>query len=65
MGVSEIEEAIRHLSREELRRLEQWMEEFLAEQWDAQIADDLEAGRLNILLQSIDEEEAAGLSRPL
>jgi len=33
--------------------------------WDKQIEDDLEAGRLDALLDEVDKEHKAGLGRPL
>ena len=49
--VSEIKEAIESLSDEEFVRLREWMSEKDWDEWDKQIAEDLEAGRLDFLIE--------------
>ena len=65
MSVAEIEAAITELSPQDLARLMRWLEEYYASAWDDQIAKDLEAGRLDALLQEVDKEYNAGLAEPL
>ncbi|MBI2433296.1 MAG: hypothetical protein HYV26_10530 [Candidatus Hydrogenedentes bacterium] len=65
MGVKEIERAITELSPVELAELAAWIENYQAQQWDKQIEEDLEAGRLDALLKQVDKEYEAGLSEPL
>lgn len=47
--VEDIKTAIIHLSEAELRELRAWYEQFDAQQWDAQLASDVAAGRLDAL----------------
>lgn len=65
MGIIEIEAAIEQLPDEEVDELMSWLERYRAESWDRQIADDLDAGRLDSLLADVDKEYEAGLATPL
>ena len=65
MSIAEIESAITRLPAKELVELVTWLEEYHAQVWDAQIAEDLEAGRLDALLAELDKEHEAGLARPI
>ena len=65
MSVKEIETAITRLSINDLTELMVWLENYHAGMWDQQIAEDLEAGRLDALLDEVDKEYEAGLSQPL
>jgi hypothetical protein len=47
--VKEIESAISKLSREELHSFRSWFQEFDADAWDKQFAEDAGAGRLDAL----------------
>ena len=47
MSVEELQTAIAQLPPHELDRFSQWFEEFLADQWDRRIEDDILAGRLD------------------
>jgi hypothetical protein len=49
MGISEIENAVRQLSPEELTRFRRWFAEFDADQWDRQIEADAKSGKLDKL----------------
>jgi len=65
MGVKEIEWAITQLPAKDLAELAAWFADYCAEMWDKQIAQDLDAGRLDALLKEVDAEYQAGLSQPL
>ena len=65
MSIVEIEAAIVQLPAEEVDKLMSWLERYRAERWDEQIADDLDAGRLDSLLAEVDKEYEAGLAKPL
>ncbi len=65
MGIKEIEKAITQLPAEDLDRLLGWLEDYHAQMWDRQIEEDLESGRLDVVLAEADREYGAGLSRPL
>lgn len=57
--VQEIEAAITKLAPEDVVRLRQWLDEYEANQWDEQIASDMESGALDALadeaLRDLDE----------
>jgi hypothetical protein len=65
MDVKEIQAAIVNLQPDELKDLMAWLESHCAQAWDKQIAEDLESGRLDPLLDEVDKEYEAGLARPL
>lgn len=65
MSVKEIEAAIIQLPAQDLAELMVWLENYHAQVWDKQIAEDLEAGRLDALLAEVDKEYEAGLGKPL
>ena len=44
MSIEELQTAVSQLSPEELGRFSEWFQEFLADQWDRQIEDDILAG---------------------
>jgi hypothetical protein len=63
MSVAEIEAAIRTLPKEDLARFNQWYHEFLEEQWDEQIRQDVKAGKLDFLSEEARKEREAGTLR--
>lgn len=65
MNVKDIESAITQLPPSELEEFTAWFEEFLAEAWDEQIKVDVQAGRLDALLQQAEQEFEAGEAKPL
>jgi hypothetical protein len=65
MSILEIESAIQQLPAKELAELLAWLAEHHARVWDQQIEDDLESGRLDQLLDQVDQEYDAGLANPL
>jgi len=65
MSVKEIENAITQLSPPELAELSAWFADYQAKVWDEQIERDLDAGRLDALLEEVDEEYEAGEAKPL
>ena len=52
MTVTEIENAIQHLSAEDFSSLMFWIAEYRNEKWDRQIGEDYKEGRLNKLISS-------------
>ena len=58
--VEEIETAIEKLPREEFFLFTGWLSEKFAQTWDAQIEDDVSAGRLDELARAALEEHRAG-----
>ena len=58
--VDEIEAAIRKLPRDQFLRLHAWMKKTFEDQWDRQIRDDIDAGRLDRLAEEALEDYRAG-----
>jgi len=65
MSVQELESVVATLPADELRQFAQWFEEYIANQWDAQISADITSGKLNALLEEADADFAAGACTPL
>jgi hypothetical protein len=65
MSVKDIEAAIINLPQSELAEFTAWFEEFLARAWDKQIEQDVQAGRLDALLQQAEQEFESGQVQPL
>jgi len=63
--VAEIQQAITRFSPAEQRQLARWFEEALEDAWDAQIEEDIKAGRLNDLIAQAEADIAAGRVKPL
>ncbi len=65
MSVKDIQSAIAALPPPELAKLMAWLEEPYARACDRQVADDLDAGRLDQVLAAAEKEYQAGLAKPL
>ena len=65
MSIKEIEVEIARLPATDVAELSTWLAEYQAQLWDEQIERDLEAGRLDRLLDDVAKEVAAGMARPL
>ena len=65
MSVLELEQAISQLPADELSRLAEWFEEFMADEWDRQIERDVAAGKFDRIIAKVDAEIDAGRSTPL
>ena len=63
--VAEIQAEIEKLSHAEQRQLAQWFAEIQAGAWDAQIEEDIQAGRLDHLIAQAEADIAAGRTKPL
>ena len=63
--MADIQQAITRLSPAEQRQLARWFEEALEDAWDAQIEEDIKAGRLNDLIAQAEAGIAAGRVKPL
>ena len=61
--VEQIETDIAQLSATEARQVAQWLAEFLADEWDQQIATDAMAGKLDSLFDEGAAERRAGTLR--
>ncbi len=63
-GVNEIEAAISGLPREDFFRLHAWMKQRFEDQWDRQMREDAEAGRLDHVAEEALAEYHAGGTTP-
>jgi len=63
--VADIQQPITRFSPAEQRQLARWLEEALEDAWDAQIEEDIKAGRLNDLVAQAEADIAAGRVKPL
>jgi hypothetical protein len=63
--VEHIEQQIQQLSRSEFLELRDWILERDWESWDAQVAEDARAGKLDELVEESREDYRAGRSREL
>ena len=65
MSVDQIQQAITNLSAEEYKQLSTWLKDHDFERWDKQIETDVNAGRLDNLIDEAKREYQAGLTSPL
>jgi hypothetical protein len=63
--LQKIEHDVSALTKEDLQKFSAWFDEFRSDLWDAQIAADVEAGKLDGLIARAKEQAAAGKVRPL
>lgn len=65
MSREEIETAIAQLPASEVAKLAKWFEEFQARVWDQRLEQDVEAGRLDALMEQADKDFEQGRCEPL
>jgi hypothetical protein len=63
--VEEITAAIERLPADQLARLREWLAEYSEWLWDEQIERDVQAGRLDVLIDEAMEDHRSGRTRPL
>jgi hypothetical protein len=63
--VEQISGAVRRLPKKELARFRKWFAEYDAAVWDRQLADDVEAGRLDVFARQALKEHRAGRTTEL
>ena len=63
--LEKIEKDIASLAPSDIHKLADWLAEYRNAQWDQQIAEDSDAGRLDGLIATARAEVAAGKTRPL
>jgi len=63
-SIVEIEDAVRHLSREDFAKFSHWFSEQRNLIWDRQIEEDSASGKLDRLLKEVDDDIAKGRTRP-
>jgi hypothetical protein len=65
MSVAELEKAVSVLSPEELRKFRSWFAKFDADQWDRQIEQDSNEGKLDHLIENALKDHRVGRTREL
>lgn len=65
MSITEIKDAVMKLSTDELREFIEWIDELQESQWDKQIEEDLQAGRLDHLITEARKEFKEGRCRQI
>jgi hypothetical protein len=63
--IEKIEHNVKRLNPEELAAFRRWFAEFDADQWDRQIEEDVNSGKLDKLAQQAIEAHKAGRTKPL
>jgi hypothetical protein len=63
--VAEIEKALRALPVQDARTVADWLEEYLEDQWDRQIEQDAQSGKLDKLAAQALAHHKAGRVKPL
>jgi len=58
--VLEIEKAIQTLPDDQFVKLKDWVDDYYFSKWDKQFQADINDGKLNTLLNEVDEEIAGG-----
>jgi hypothetical protein len=61
----EIQKAIQELPEKEQWKFKEWLDEFMADQWDRQIERDAAAGNFDKFTAKADEDMKAGRCKPL
>ena len=65
MSIAEIEEAIKKLSPPDLAELAAWFADYQSQQWEKQMEQDLDAGRLDNFLDEVEQEYDRGQAKAL
>ena len=65
MTAIELELAIQKLSPQELSEFTAWFDQYISDQWDKRIEQDIAAGRLDDLAKKADEDFETGRCSPL
>lgn len=63
--VEQIEAELAKLTPAEARQVAKWLEEFLADEWDRQIEEDAQAGKLDRFIEEALAEHRQGKTTPL
>ena len=65
MSLQELERAVQTLPVEDFQQFSAWFDEWRAEQWDRQIAEDAHNGRLDALYERLRRENEGQADVPL
>jgi len=63
--LTEIKTAIADLPEAEMRQLSDWLQTYLSDRWDQQMAADASSGKLDKLLQKVNADIEANRIKPL
>ena len=63
--VDQLEQAVSGLSRDELAEFRRWFDEYDQAAWDREIEQDVQAGRLDSLIEEALAEDREGRARSL
>ena len=63
--VAEIQKAISGLPKSDYVQLRRWIEEYDWEEWDRELEEDVEAGRLDFLAERVAEAKRRGTLKDL
>jgi hypothetical protein len=63
--ISDIQKAIQELPEKEQWKFKEWLDEFMADQWDREIERDAALGKLDKLMKKVDADIDAGRCKPL
>jgi len=65
MSVKDLEVAVTRLSKEERIAFSRWLQEYIADEWDRQIEEDIRAGRFDAAGKRARADYDAGRCTPL
>ena len=65
MTIPEIQKAIQELPEKEQWKFKEWLDEFMADQWDREIERAVAAGKFDKINAKADEDFEAGRCNPL
>ena len=65
MSVHELETAVARLPPADLETFARWFEDYLADEWDRRIEEDIRSGRLDEAGKRADVDFEAGRAKPL
>ena len=65
MTITQLQQHVAQLPPDELRSFADWFDDYLDEQWDQEIEDDVRAGRLDAAARQADADFEAGRCTPL
>jgi len=51
--IEEIKSAVKHLPQPEFTRFRKWFDEYEAKQWDKQLENDINSGKLNKIARNV------------
>ena len=65
MSITDLEVAVTRLSEDELLAFSRWLEEYIADEWDRQIEENIRAGRFDAAGKRARADYDAGRCTPL